>query len=153
MVFLYYFYFVTTLGEELVVVEVAIVARDAVVAAHVDGLYHFLTCDEGFVELLAMACANDLDFGLTVLRINFLIGLLEGFGKDIEGRSWCLLNEEVAILSMGEGIDNEIYGIIEGHHEAGHFRIGDGDRLTLHHLLYPERNDGTTACHHVAVTG
>ena len=67
-------------GEELVVVERAVVGRNAVEVAHVDGLCHLLTGDEGLIELLAMACTDDLDFGLTVLRIELGVSLLEELG-------------------------------------------------------------------------
>ena len=40
---------------------------------------------------------------------------------------------------MLKGIDDEIDGIVEGHHVAGHVRVGDGDGLAFHHLLNPKR--------------
>ena len=52
---------------------------------------------------------------------------------------------------MGEGIYDQVDGIVERHHETGHIRVGDSDGLALNHLLYPERNDRTAAGHHIAI--
>ena len=54
-------------------------------------------------------------------------------------------------MSVGESVNHEVHCIIEGHHEAGHVRVCDGDRLAGHHLLHPERNHRATGCHHIAV--
>ena len=53
---------------------------------------------------------------------------------------------------MSKSIDDKINGIIKSHHESSHIRIGDGNRLTFHHLLYPKRNNRATTCHYIAIT-
>lgn len=52
------------LGEILVIVEVARVARNAVIVAHVDRLGHLLAGHQRLVELLAVARAYDLHLRL-----------------------------------------------------------------------------------------
>ena len=139
------------LGKVLVIVEVAAVAGDAVVVAHIDGAGHLLSGDEGLIKFLAVAGADNSHLCVAVLGVELGIGLLQGLGKGAEGGGRGLLDEEVAIMAVGEGIDDEVDGIVEGHHEAGHVGVGDGDGLALHHLLDPKRNDATTRGHNVAI--
>lgn len=146
-------HFLVPFGEELVVVEVAGIAGDSVVVTHVDGLGHLLAGHKCLVELLAVTCADDLHLGFAVFRIDLCVDLFQGLGESVECCGGSLLDEEVAVVAVGEGVDHEIDGVVERHHEARHLRIGDGDRLTLHHLLDPERDDRTTARHYVAVAG
>ena len=54
---------------------------------------------------------------------------------------------------MSEGVDNQIDSVVQGHHKTSHLRVSDGDRLTLLHLLNPQRNYRATRCHNIAVTG
>ena len=142
---------VVALREELVVVEVPGVARDAEVVAAVLRAQHLLAGHEGLVELLAVARADDPDLGLAVFRVNPRIHLLEGLRQHIEGGGGSLLDEEVPVAAVLEGVHHEIDGVVERHHEPGHVRVGYGYRLALHHLLHPEGNHRAAAGHHVAV--
>ena len=54
---------------------------------------------------------------------------------------------------MREGIHHQIHGIIQSHHKTSHIWIRDSDRLTIHHLLYPQRDHRATARHNVTITG
>lgn len=50
------------LHEKLDIIQVARITRDAIIIAHIFRLSHFLTGDKRFVQFLAMACANHLNF-------------------------------------------------------------------------------------------
>ena len=137
--------------EVLVVVQVARVARDAVVVAHVDGTGHLLSGHQSLVELLAVTGTYDPDFGLSVLRIHRGVYLLQGLGK---GRQRCgrgLLHEQVTVVAVLERVYHEVHRVVKGHHEARHVRVRDGNGLALHHLLHPQRYHAAAAGHHVAV--
>ena len=54
-------------------------------------------------------------------------------------------------MTVGESIDDQIYSVVERHHEARHVRVGNGDGFSLLHLFHPERNDRSTTRHHVAI--
>ena len=71
-------------GEVFIVIEVAVVAWNTVVVAHIYGLGHFFTSHEGLVEFLSVACADDLDLSLSICRIHLGIYLFEGFGQCLE---------------------------------------------------------------------
>ena len=61
----------------------------------------------------------------------------------LDGASWCFLNEDIAILTMLEGEEDEVNGLFEGHDEAGHLRFGEGDRVAVADLVDPEGDDGS----------
>ena len=135
----------------LVVVQVARVAGNAVVVAHVDGTGHLLSGHQSLVELLAVTGADDPDFGLTVLRIHLGVYLLQSLRKgDKRGRGG-LLDEQVAVVAVLERVYHEVHRVVKGHHEARHVRVRDGNGLALHHLLHPQRYHAAAAGHHVAV--
>ena len=139
--------------EEFVVVEVAGVARNAEIVAAIFRAKHLFARDKRFIEFLAVASTDDFHLGLSVLGIHLGINLLEGFCKYVESCGRRLLNEEVTVVAMLKGIHDKIDSVIKCHHEPGHVKIRDGDRLTFHHLLYPKRNNGTTASHYISITG
>ena len=139
--------FFLTFYEVFVVVEVAGVARDTVVVTHVFGFGHFFPADEGFVEFFTVAGADDFYFGV------FVIEGFQGGGQRVEGRGRGFLYEQVAVTTVLERVQDQVYGIVEGHHEAGHVGVGDGDDLVGFHLFYPQGDDAAAAGHHVAVTG
>lgn len=139
------------LGEVLVVVQVAGVAGDAVVVAHVDGLGHLLAGHQCLIQLLAVAGADDPDLGLAVLWLDLGVDLLERLRQRGERCCRCLLHEQVAVVAVLEGVDHQVDGVVQGHHEAGHLRVGDGDWLAFHHLLHPQGDHGAAAGHDVAV--
>ena len=98
-----------------------------------------------------MANADNSDFGFC--GFGLLVGsltelmleeFLDGFGLCLDGASWCFLNEDIAILAMLEGEEDEVNGFFEGHDEAGHLRFGEGDRVAVANLVDPEGDDGTT---------
>ena len=132
--------------EILVVIQVAVVGRDSVEVAHVLGLCAFFLGEEGFVHLLAVADADDLDVFLLAAE-EFADGL--GLGLDGAGRGF--LDEDVAVLPMLEREEHEVDGLIQAHYEAGHRRFGEGDGLAGTNLVDPEGNDAATRAHYVAV--
>ena len=137
--------------EELVVVQVARVARDAVVVAHVDGPGHLLSGHQRLVELLAVTGTYDPDFGLSVLRIHLGVYLLQGLGKGRQRGGRGLLHEQVAVVAVLERVYHQVHRVVKGHHEARHVRVRDGNGLALHHLLHPQRYHAAAAGHYVAV--
>ena len=76
-----------------------------------------------------------------------------GLGKIADGRGVCLLDEQIAGIGMLEGKLHQIHSLVQVHQETGHVGIGDGDGLALLHLLNPQGNNRTSACHNVAITG
>ena len=62
--------------EELVVVQVARIARNPVVVAHIDRLSHLLSGNQRLVKFLTVARTDHLDLRLTVFRINLGVNLL-----------------------------------------------------------------------------
>ena len=81
--------------EVLIVIQVAVVGRDGVEVAHVDGLRRLLLRQERLVHLFAVADADDLDF-LLVATEEFAHGL----GLRLNRTGWHLLDQDSAILTM-----------------------------------------------------
>ncbi|MOA02623.1 hypothetical protein D3C78_1220820 [compost metagenome] len=63
------------------------------------------------------------------------------------------MHEQVTVVAVLEGIQHQIHGIRQSHHEAGHVRVGQGQRLAGADLLDEQRDHRTARGHHVAVTG
>ena len=63
-------------GQVLVVVQVARIARNPVVVAHIDRLSHLLSGNQRLVKFLTVARTDHLDLRLTVFRINLGVNLL-----------------------------------------------------------------------------
>ena len=144
------------LDEVLVIVEVAGVGWDAEVVAHVDRLRHVFASDQRLVELLAVACADDLDLGLHGLlaQLGALLRELENRLRErLDGGRGRLLDEQVAVLAVFPGEEDEIHGILEGHHEPRHAGVRDGEGLAGLDLVDEERDDAATAGHDVAIAG
>ena len=137
--------------EELVVVQVARVAGNAVVVAHVYRTGHLLPGHQSLVELLAVTGTDDPDFGLAVSGVDFRVYLLQGLRKGGKSGRGSLLYEQVAVVAVLERVYHEVHRVVKGHHEARHVRVGDGNGLALHHLLHPQRYHAAAAGHHVAV--
>lgn len=135
------------LFDKLGVVEVAQVRRDAVIVAAVLGAGHFLAAEQGLPGLLAVAGADDLH---RVIRLAQQAG--EGLGQHLDGGGRRLLHEDVAVLAVLEGVEHQVHGVGQRHHEAGHGRIGDGERLAGTHLLNEQRDDRTARGHDITVT-
>lgn len=134
------------LNKEAVVVEVARVAGDAIVAAHILGAQTLLASHERLIELLAMAGADHLGTHMTK-------DLLNGLGKVADSGSRGLLHEEVARVRVLERELDQVDCLIEVHEEAGHIRVGDRKRLTLANAVDEQRDDGATGAHNIAVAG
>ena len=91
--------------------------------------------------------------GPDVLDADFVSGeLQDGLGQGLDGRGRGLLHEKVALLAVLEGVDDEIDRVLEGHHEARHLGVGDGDVLAGGDLVEEEGDDAAAARHDVAIT-
>ena len=134
--------------EVFVVVEVAVVSGDAVEVAHVLGLGALFLGQEGLVHLLAVADADDLDVLLLSAE-----ELADGFGLGLDGAGGGFLDEDVAVLSMLEGEQDQVDGFVQRHDEPGHGRFGQGHRLPGADLVDPQGDDAAAGAHHVAVAG
>ena len=132
--------------DELVVVQVARVAGNTVVAAHVLGPQALLAGHEGLEELLAVAGADHL--GAHVPE-----DLLDGLGEVADRGGGGLLDEQVAGVGVLEGELHEVHGLVQVHEEAGHVGVGDGERLALADAVDEQRDDAAARAHDVAVTG
>lgn len=135
-----------TFNEKLVVVQVARVAGDAVVAAHVLGAQALLAGHEGLKELLAVAGADHLG-------AHTAEDLLHGLGEVADGRRRRLLDEQVARVGVLEGELHQVHGLIQVHEEAGHVGVGHGERLALADAVDEQRDDAAARAHDVAVAG
>ena len=151
-------------GEELVVVERAVVGGDAVEVAHVFGLGALFVGEKRLVHLLAVADADDLDVGLQlfggggevaapgVLR---LAGeeFADGFGLGADGAGGGFLDQDVAVLAVLEGEEDQVNGFGERHDKAGHAGLGQGDGVAVAYLVDPQGDNGAARTHHIAVAG
>ncbi len=135
-------------GEVFVVVEGAVVGGDAVEIAQVFGLGAFFLGEEGLIDLFAMADADDLDLGLVAAE-----EFADGFGLGLDSAGGGFLDEDVAVLAVLEGEEDEVHGFVKTHDEAGHLGLGDGDGLAISYLVDPEGDDAAAGAHHVAVAG
>lgn len=135
------------IDEILVVIEVPVVRRDAVVAAQVLGVGHLLAGQQGLVELFAVAGADDLDLVVRSKQLAY------GQGQVADGRGRRLLHKGVALLGVGEGVEHQVHRIVDGHEEPGHVRVGDGQRLAFLDQLDEQRDDRPARGHDVAVAG
>ena len=66
------------------------------------------------------------------------------FCLGLDGASWGFLNEDVTILAVFEGEEDEVNGFFERHDEAGHLGFGQGDGVAFANLVYPKRNDAAS---------
>lgn len=130
--------------EEAVVVEVAGVAGDAVVAPHVLGAQALLAGHEGLVELLSVT-------GPDHLGADAAENLLDRLGEVADRGCRGLLDEQVARVGVLEGELDEIDRLVEVHEEAGHAGVGHGERLALADPVDEQRDDAAARAHHVAV--
>ncbi len=133
-----------TLDEEAVIVEVARVASDAIVVAHVLGAQALLACHKSLIKLLAMASTDDLGTHVTK-------DLLDGLGKIADGGCRGLLNEEVAGIRVLKCELDKVDSLVEVHKEACHVGISHRQRLALADAVDKQRDDGAAGAHDVAV--
>ncbi len=64
--------------------------------------------------------------------------LLHRLGEVADGAGGGLLDEDVPGMGVPEGEEDELYGLFETHEEAGHVRVGDGERFPSFDLLHEE---------------
>ena len=132
------------LDHILVVVQVAVVRRHAVVVAHVLAAQALLAGHEGLVELLAVARADDV-------RARVAKQFLHRLRQVADGRGVRLLDEQVARVGVLEGEHYQIDRFVEVHEEAGHVGVGDGDGIARLDLVDEQRNHRAARAHDVAV--
>lgn len=140
-----------SLFEVLVVVQIAVICRNSVEVTHIYGLGSFFLGEEGFVHLLTVADANHADLG-SIGRL-VLEQLDDGLCLGLDGAGGGFLDQDVAILAVLEGEEDQINGLFQAHDEAGHGGLGDGDGVALANLVYPQGDDATAAAHDVAIAG
>ena len=133
------------LFEIFVVVEVAGVGGDSVEAAHVLGADEFLAREEGFVELFAVAHADNFGF---VVGVEKFLNRLREVGNGARGS---FLNHDVAGVGVLERENHKFHRLFKAHYVARHCGFGDCKRLALFYLLYEKRNYRPARAHHVAV--
>ena len=132
------------LDHILVVVQVAVVRRHAVVVAHVLAAQALLTSHEGLVELLAVARADDV-------RARVAEQFLHRLRQVADSRGVRLLDEQVARVGVLDREHDQIHRFIEIHEEAGHVGIGDGDGIARLDLVNEQRDHRAARAHDVAV--
>lgn len=132
------------LDHVLVVIQVAVVRRHAVVVAHILTAQALLAGHEGFVELLAVARANDV-------RTRVAEQLLHRFRQIADRRSVRLLDEQIAWIGVLEGEHHQIHCLVEVHQEAGHVGVSDGDGIARPDLVDEQRDHRAAGTHDVAV--
>ena len=108
----------------------------------------FLVGEERLVHLFAVADADDLDLGLVAAE-----QFADRLRLRLDGACRGLLHEDVAGDAVFEGEQHQVHRLVETHDEARHGTVGDGDGIALANLVYPQRDHGTAAAHHVAVAG
>ena len=94
-----------------------------------------------------MADADDLNFLLLASE-----QLTYGLGLCLDGAGGSLLHEDVTVLAVLEGKQDEVHGLFKAHDKAGHLRLGQRNGVALANLVYPKRNHTAARAHHVAVT-
>ena len=141
----------TTIGEELIIIQITIIARDTVIATHIDSFRHLFASHQSLIQLFTMTCTNHSYLSFTILRIHLCICFLQSLSQGFQSCSRSLLYKQITILTMCERIDHQIHCIVQGHHETSHIWIGNRNRFTLFHLFHPQRNHRTTRSHHITV--
>lgn len=144
------FFDLGTLGvallEELVIVQTAVVSGYTVEVAHVLGLGALLLGEQCLVHFLSVADTDHFDV-LLLASEELANGL--GLGLDRAGRSF--LHEDVTVVAMLEGEEDEIDGLLQRHDEAGHLGLGQRDGVAITNLVYPQGNNRTAGAHHIAI--
>ena len=69
---------------------------------------------------------------------------LDSCGKSLDGCSRCLLDEQIARVSIGECKEYKINGLIERHHITSHFRNRNSHRFTGFNLVNEQRDNRTS---------
>ena len=132
--------------EVLVVVQTAVVGRNAVEVPQIFGLGALLVGEQRLVHLLAMADADHADVVAVAPE-----ELANGLGLRADGARRRLLNQDVAVTAVLEGEQNQVDGLVEAHDEARHRRLRHRYGVARPYLLDPQRNNRPARAHHVAV--
>ena len=132
------------LDHVLVVVQVAVIRRHAVVIAHILAAQALLAGHKGLIELLTVSRADDVRAGIAKQP-------LHGIRQIADGRSVRLLDEQIAGVGVLEGEHHQIDGFVEVHQEARHVGVGDGDGVARLDLVDEQRDDRTSRAHDVAI--
>ena len=68
----------------------------------------------------------------------------DSFGLGLDGAGGSFLDKDVSVLAMLEGKEDQVDGFFKAHDEAGHFWLGEGDRVALANLVNPKGNNGAS---------
>ena len=134
-----------SVGEVLVVVKVAVVRRNPVEVAKVQGMYALLVGEQRLVHLLPVPDADGPDFIVCTKE------LLHRLGKVADGARRCLLYQDVPGVCMLVGVENQIDGLVEGHDEAGHGGLGHRQWFARLDLFHEQGNNRASGTEYVAV--
>lgn len=132
--------------EILVVIQAALVARDAVEVPHVDRVRAFLVREERFVHLLAVPDSDYADFVIRRME-----ELAYGARERLDCARGRFLDHNIARLRVLERVEHEIDRLFERHNKARHGRLGYRNRLAGANLIDKERNNGPARAHDVSV--
>ena len=79
--------------------------------------------------------------------------LTHRFSQRLNRAGRCLLDKNIARLSMLECEQNKVYSFVKRHYKASHALVCYGDSLSCLYLLNPKRNNRAARAHNVSVTG
>ena len=135
-----------TLDKELVVVQIAVIGSHAVVAAHILAAHTLLLGHQRFVQLFAVAGADDAGAGIAEQRLHRLGQIADGGGVGF-------LDKQIAGVGVFKGEHNQVHRLVQIHQEAGHIGVGDGDGFAVFDLVHKQGDDAAAAAHNIAVAG
>ena len=95
-----------------------------------------------------MADANHLDVFLPSAE-----ELAHGFGLGLDGAGGGFLHQDVTVLAVLEGKEDQVHGLLQAHDEAGHPGLGEGNGAAMPNLVYPQGDYAAAGAHHIAVAG
>ena len=70
----------------------------------------------------------------------------------LDGAGGSFLYEDVTVLAMLKGEEDEVNCFFERHDETGHLGFGQGDGVAFANLVNPQRNHTAARTHHIAIT-
>ncbi len=133
-----------SLDHELIVIQIAVIRRHAEVTPHILAAHALLAGHQCLIELLAVARADDIRSGIAEQPLHGLRQIADGGGIR-------LLDEQVAGVGMLKGEQHQLHRLIQGHQEAGHMGVRDGDGMPGPDLVDEQRDHAAPAAHHVAI--
>ena len=95
-----------------------------------------------------MADANHLDVFLLPAE-----EFAHGFGLGLDGAGGGFLHQDVTVLAVLEGKEDQVHGLLQAHDEAGHPGLGEGNGAAMPNLVYPQGDYAAAGAHHIAVAG